>query len=228
MKRLFASLFFLLSANLFADSIGIVQKVHGIVKVKHENSIKKEKVKVCYEIQKGDIITTYAKSNAVLKREDGSHVVLDARSTIRFDGDENLSQEGGKVFYKIIARNARHKLHIKTSFAIIGIKGTTFIVGSEQNSSFVALKEGVVGIQSIKEAFELYKKKVLDEYEAFVRKQQQEFEKFKKQQEDYIVEQTEAFDLEAGKIVSFKGNKAIEDPLESEKEFEKYERMLEE
>ena len=217
-----------MGANLFADSLGIVQKVSGIVKVKHKDSIKKEKVQVCYEIQKGDIITTYTNALAVLKLKDGSRVVLDARSTIRFDGEENLSQKGGKVFYKITSRKARNKLHIKTSFAIIGIKGTTFIVGAERNSSFVALKEGVVGIQSIKEQFELYKKKVLDEYEAFVRKQQQEFERFKRLQEDYIVEQTAEFDLEAGKIVSFDGNKAIEDPLESEKEFEKYERMLEE
>ena len=227
MKKVILSCF-LLVGSLFASSLGIVQKVDGIVKVKHKDSIKKMKVKKGYEIRPGDIISTFRHSHAVLKLADKSSVVLDERSVIAFDAALDWKQKLGKVYYKITSKDVKNKLKIKTNFAIIGIKGTTFVVGADANSSYVALKEGLIGIASIKEEFQLYKKKVLSEYEAYIKQQQKEFEKFKKAQEEYIMTMTKAFDLKAGNVVSFSGEKAIENPLETQEEFERFEQMLRE
>ena len=213
---------------LSASTLGIVQKVDGIVKVKHKDSIKKSKVKNGYEIQEGDIISTFRSSDAVLSLKDDSKVILKSKSTIAFIDADNIHQSGGKVFYKITSRDAKHKLKIKTNFAIIGIKGTTFIVGSDANDSYVALKEGLIGVESIKEQFRLYKKKVLDEYEAYVRKQQQGFKEFKEKGEEYVMEVTPSFDLHAGNVVSFEGDKAVENPLEKEDDFSSFEELLSE
>ena len=226
MKKIF--LFLLFAVVVSANSLGIVQKVDGIVKVKHKDSIKKSKVKKGYEIQAGDILSTFRGADAVLKLADGSDVVVGERSVIAFADTLEFKQSGGKIFYKITSKDAKNKLKIKTDFAIIGIKGTTFIVSADQNSSYVALKEGLIGIASIKEEFQLYKRKVMSEYEAFVKQQQEGFEKYKRQQDEYIVTMAKEFDLEAGKIVSFKGEKAIEDPLPSDEEFKTFEQMLQE
>ena len=212
----------------FASSLGIVQKVDGIVKVKHKDSIKKMKVTKGYEILPGDIISTYRHAHAVLKLADKSSVVLSERSVIAFDTALDWKQKSGKVYYKITSKDVKNKLKIKTNFAIIGIKGTTFIVGADTNSSYVALKEGLIGIASIKEEFQLYKKKVMSEYEAYVKQQKEGFEKFKKEQEEYVMTMTKEFDLSAGNVVSFSGEKAIENPLQSKEEFKRFEQMLQE
>ena len=226
MKKLF--LLLLLGLSLSANSLGIVQKVDGIVKVKHKDSIKKSKVKQGDAILPGDILSTFRNSHAVLKLSDGSDVVLGERSVIAFDDSLDFEQKSGKIFYKITSKDVKNKLKIQTDFAIIGIKGTTFIINADQNSSYVALKEGLIGIKSLKEEFQLYKKRVLSEYEAFLKRQQKEFEKFKKEHEEYVVTMTREFDLEAGKIVSFHGEKAIEDPLKNQEEFKTFEQMLQE
>ncbi len=226
MMKLFIAL--LVGTGVFAASLGIVQKVDGIVKVKNKDSIKKSKVKKGDAIQPGDILSTFRNSHAVLKLADNSNVVVGERSVIVFDDALDFAQNGGKVYYKITSKDLKNKLKIKTKFAIIGIKGTTFIVSADINSSYVALKEGLIGVQSIKEEFQLYKKKVMSEFEAFKKQQEEGFEKFKKEQEEYIVMMTKEFDLEAGNVVSFSGQKAIENPLKSDEEFKTFEQMLQE
>jgi len=88
----------ILFGMLHANSLGIVQKVFGIVKVKSASSIKKTKVKSGYEIKKGDIISTYRNANAVLALNDGSHIVLAERATIAFLDDDSISQNTGKIY----------------------------------------------------------------------------------------------------------------------------------
>ncbi len=226
MKAVLAMLLLSLSTFLYASTLGIVQKVEGIVKVKQKDSIKKKKVTVGYEIQEGDIISTFRKARAVIVLKDNSKIALDERSTISFVNDKGVEQNEGKIYYKITSRDMKNKLQIKTNFAIIGIKGTTFIVGADQNSSYVALKEGLVGIASIKEEFRLYKQKVMDEYEKFLRQQQMEFEKFKNAQVLEYVGNAKEFDLKEGNVVSFDSDKAMEAPLDSDKEFESFEKWL--
>ena len=217
-----------IASMLHAMAIGTVQKVEGIVKVKHKGSIKKSKVDVGYAIQEGDILSTFGKGQALLKLIDGSSVVLGKKSVISFDAPLKWSQKEGKVYYKITKKGTKKALKIKTDFAIIGIKGTTFIVSAEDSKGYVALKEGLIGIASIKEAFRLYKKKVLSEYENYVKTQQREFEKFKQAGEEYVVTTTKEFDLHAGNVVSFSEDKAVERPLQKREEFAEFERLLDE
>lgn len=226
MKFILTTLIVSLFSIVLANTLGVVQKVEGIVKVKPKDSIKKKKVKIGYEIQQGDIISTFRNSNAVLKLKDESVVVLGEKSTISFLAQNNVKQSEGKVYYKITSRDADNKLKIKTNFAIIGIKGTTFVIGSDTNSSYVALKEGLIGIESMKEQFILYKKQVMQQYKNYVNKQMTEFEKYKQDQIKEVGEMTKEFDLHAGKVVSFEGNKATMDKLDSQKEFEEFEKLL--
>ncbi len=212
---------------LYADVLGEVVKVKGIVKVKHKDSIKKTKVKKGYKIQTGDIISTYSKAFAVIKLKDGSDIVLDEKSILSFEDKNKLAQNSGKIFYKITKRDRKNGLKIKTEFAIIGIKGTTFIIKDDNTSKQVALKEGLIGIESIKEEFKLYRKKVLEEYEEYKNKQLSEFEKYKAEANKQIAIMTKEFELESGSSVSFgEDNEAKEGDIDND-EFEKFEKLLE-
>jgi len=224
-------LIFLLSmAFCFASAdiiIGNVEKVKGRVKVKSEVSIKKVRIKSGFNISKGDMIITSKGGFAKIKLKDSSEIVLDENSVISFSSIHDAKQECGKIYYKITSRDAKNSLKIKTSFAIIGIKGTTFIIDATKNPSFY-LKEGIVGIQSIKEEFELYRKEVQQEFENFMAQQYKAYEEYKQVQRPGFAEKTKSFDLHGGKTISFDGNKAIENgwSKKDDEEFEYFEDIV--
>ena len=117
MKIFFISILIsFLSIASASSVIGFVQKVDGNVKVKSEGSLKKSKVKVGFEIQSGDMITTSKKGSVVLKLVDASVIVLDSSSNIYFKTPSDAEQTEGSVYYKITSRNAKHALKIKTPF----------------------------------------------------------------------------------------------------------------
>ena len=189
--------------------VGSIEKLKGNVKVKSEDSIRKSKVKVGLEVKAGDLIITSRNAFAEIKLKDGSQVVLDESSSIIFNSAYSAEQNGGKIYYKISSRDAKNSLKIKTPFAIIGIKGTTFIINATKDAS-VSLKEGLIGVQSIKEEFELYRKEVQKQFEDFMAQQQAAYDEYKQVQRPGFVEKTKEFDLKEKRSVSFDGNKASE------------------
>lgn len=215
---LFLSMFFAILAN--ASVVGSVSSLQGSVKVKSEGSFKKVKASVGFELHSGDLVTTSRRGSVIIKLVDGSDVILDKSSIVHFDSNNLLEQKDGKVFYKITSRDAKNSLKIKTSFAIIGIKGTTFVINATENAS-VSLKEGLIGVQSVKAEFELYRKKVQEEFNKYLSEQQSAFERFKSEQAGYAtVEHTKKFDLKAGNRISFNGSKVKEDSLDEKDNFE--------
>lgn len=210
--KFFVILFFLTLCSILSAStrLGVVESFVGNVKVKSDESIKKSRVFVGLEIKEGDLITTAKKANAKIKLLDGSILILDASSLLHFTSGSDVEQEGGKIFYKIISRNSKNALKIKTPFAIIGIKGTTFIISAGKDSS-VTLKEGLIEVSSIKEEFELYRQKIKAEFNDYKFKQEKEYEKYLNAQNSYEnVKKTRKFDLREKYSVSFVGTRVNE------------------
>lgn len=229
MRLLFLSLFLFCSVILNASAtIGKIEKTEGIVKVKSSDSFKKRKVKSGYEIKEGDLLLTSRKANAVLKLIDGSNIILSQNSTINFTSATAVEQVSGKIFYKITSRDAKNSLKVKTPFAIIGIKGTTFVVNSNKGNEKVSLKEGLIGVKSIKEQFSLYRKEVLAAYNNYVSSQMSEFEKFKNGGKKPKPEVTKEFDLEQGNSVSFSNNVVEESAWDNDNdlEFAEFEKLI--
>ena len=219
------ALFTMLNASAV---IGFVQKVDGSVKVKSEGSFKKNRVKKDLEIKSGDLITTSKKGTVVLKLVDGSILVLDVSSTLHFKTPSDAEQTEGKIYYKITSRDAKNSLKIKTPFAIIGIKGTTFVINATGKAS-VKLEEGLIGVKSIKEDFKLYRKAVMAEYDKYRSSQQSEFEKYKNKQKKGVLEITKEFDLHAGNTISFDDNEVNEQSFSDgdKEEFAYFKKMME-
>lgn len=219
----------LLSTTVYAQKIGVLTKSNGKVKVLKKDSIKKEKVKAGYEINTGDLLITYTKASAVIKLLDGSDVVLDKSSQIQFMAENEIHQNGGSIYYNIVKRGKKNSLKVQTEFAIIGIKGTTFIVNDDNQTKGVSLKEGLIGVASLKEEFELHRKKVLEEYERYKMEQEMGFEAFKKAMQEDIVTNVKEFDLAAGKTISFGENDRVDEAEfkeAQEKQFDRFKDLM--
>jgi len=236
MKLFVLTITLILSNTLYATlPVGIVSLCKGNVKIKHENSIIKQKVKMGTEIREGDLLSSMLKSAAKIKLRDGSVVVLDQSSSIYFQSLLQAEQKSGTILYRITSRDTKNTLKIKTPFAIIGIKGTTFIVNATDNAS-VSLKEGLLGINSLHQEFYLYRKKLEDEFAAFkaqgdkhIKKQKEEFERYKQQQSEYKkVEIVKSFDLKAGNKISFEGRDVKEKSFSKseDSEFQHFYKLL--
>lgn len=206
-----------------------IDSFNGNVKIKREGSIKKEKLSCGLEIKSGDLIVSSKNASAKITLNDKSILILAQKSSIYFNALNSIEQKDGKVLYKITSRSAKHALKVKTPFAIIGIKGTTFIVNSTDKSSYITLKEGLIGVQSLKEEFELYRKKVAEEFDNYRSKEQKDFEKFKTIDDAYeAVVYTKEFDLKHGHRVSFE-NKTVKEESIGQKfknEFEIFEKLF--
>ena len=229
MKLLFSFFMATMLTLLYANEVvGHVVDVKGIVKVSSDGSIKKRNLAVGEELKEKDLVTTLKDATVVIALVDASKIVLDESSSVHFASVKEAKQESGKVYYKITSRNASNALAVKTPFAIIGIKGTTFIVNADANNSGVKLQEGLIGVASIKEEFELYRKQVMAEFNKFVAEQNAGFEEYKQAQTQGFAEITRAFDLQANNSISFDGNKVTESTFtaEDEAEFQKFEALL--
>ena len=209
---------------LNGSKIATIEAFQGKVKVKRADSILKVKARIGMEVDQGDMVITSAQSSAKITMEDNSTIIVDEDAILSFVSPSEITQKQGRVYYKITHKKAHNKLQIKTDFAIIGIKGTTFIIKSSQDKE-VLLQEGVVGVQSIKEAFELYRAQVNAEFEAYKAKQQQGFEAYKNSYQAPII--TDSFELKHNNKVRFDGNKVKEESFGNDEkdEFEYFKQL---
>jgi ferric-dicitrate binding protein FerR (iron transport regulator) len=178
-------------------------------------------------VAKGDVLITGENSAAVIIISDGSSIVIEQNSKFKVNDESVYEQEEGKVYYNIEKREQRG-IEVKTPFAVIGVKGTEFIVNSVKDNQSVALKKGLLNIESLKEQFELHRKEEKSAFEAFIEKTKSAFTDYKEKQKKDFVEFVNEFELEPDKMVSFSDNVVKENEINTdlEKEFEKFRAYL--
>ena len=201
-----------------AASRGKVLKFDGDVEVidaDGETRTVKEKDEPLNEM---DTIVTKDGARVVVQFDDGALSVLDEKSRLRVEKTSWFSYLGGKVYFtfkKVFGESRK----VKTRAATIGIRGTTFIIAEneEKNGESVALKEGLLDVESTGPVFEIHKQKELDEFERFKLEQQaaraqmkDEFEQYKKQTMREFVEYRRKFTLRPNRVISFTGYRVDE------------------
>lgn len=201
---------------------GRVVKTVGDVKVRTSEGNEQAPAKTNNLIKTEDTVVTGKNSRAVVQFNDGSMAVLDQSSSLLIEKTEWLSQIGGKIYFafkKIFGKKPRK---VKTSFVTLGIRGTSFIVDSDEGDEAVALQEGLLNVESPGDDFELHKKKPADDdFASFMQQQQaeankinDEFDEYKKQVQEEFVEYVKEFTLQPNKKISFNGNRVDETELD--------------
>jgi hypothetical protein len=167
------------SAPSVSEVLGNITDYEGKVTLHKEGSPRGKKVKRApTEIKSGQFIRTYAGSKARVKLVDDSKILVTEKSTLEFEDDQNLSVQNGQVLFSINKREATRSLNIITKTAVIGVKGTAFLVDidEELEEGILHLQEGEIEVKSLAEEFEDFKA----EYEQFKKSYLKEFEDFKK------------------------------------------------
>ncbi len=216
---------------------GKILKFSGDVEVVNARGERRFVKKADEPLHEMDTIVTRKGSRVVVRFDDGALSSLDEKSRLRVEKTNWFSYLGGKIYFtfkKVFGEPRR----VKTRAATIGVRGTTFIISenSEQNGESVALKEGLLQIESTGPAFEIHKKKMMDDFAQFRQQQHQaqkkmrdEFEQYKKQTQREFIEYRRNFTLQPDRVISLSGyrvdetvmseaNKADFDAFESEAE----------
>jgi len=220
------------SACAYADEYsGKVIKVDGEVHIIDADGNCHTVEESRFLVREMDTIVTAEGGNAIVRFNDGALSVLNERSSLQVERAGWLSHLGGKIYFtfrKVFGESRQ----VKTRFATLGIRGTTFIIYDDDNGQGVALQEGLLDIESPGPAFEIHRQQVIDEYETFKQKmlqQQQdmhlEFDDYIKQIQQEFIEFKENFTLQPNHVIRFDGIRVDESVFDEniKAEFENFE-----
>jgi len=207
-----AILVLIFSACAYADEYSAkVIKVDGEVHVIDADGHRHTVEESGFAVREMDTVVTAAGGNAVVRFDDGVLSVLDENSRLQVEKTGWLSHLGGKIYFtfrKVFGKPRR----VKTRFATLGIRGTTFIVYDDGKGQGVALQEGLLDIESPGPVFEIHRQQQLDEFETFKQQalqQQQdmrlEFDDYRDQMQSEFIEYSSNFTLQPNHVIRFDG-----------------------
>ena len=214
-------LLFLQPFSLMAEEMpsrGKILKFSGEVEVVNAKGETRTVKKVDETLDEMDTIVTKKDARIVVQFNDGALSVLDEKSRLRVEKTNWFSYFGGKVYFTF-KRVFGESRHVKTRAATIGVRGTTFIISenSEQESESVALKEGLLDVESNGPVFEIHKKREMDEFSQFRQQQQQakqamrdEFSQYKESTRREFIEYRRRFMLKPDRVITLSGYRVDE------------------
>jgi hypothetical protein len=218
----FASIVLLLHAGIAGaeEFRGKVVKVKGDVHIidAHGNRTNVDESK--FLVRELDTIVTDEGGNVIVQFNDGAMTVLDEKSSLQVEKTNWLSHIGGKIYFtfrKIFGQPRQ----VKTAFATLGVRGTTFIVYDNENGKGVALSEWQLEVESPGQDFEIHRKQEMDEFEAFKQQAREHQQALKKEFDDYrnrmqkeFVEYKKNFTLDADHVIRFDGTRVDETAMD--------------
>ena len=208
--------------NVQADDFrGRVVKVQGSVYIVDDKGQKRSPEKSQFLVNNNETVVTGKDGKAVVQFDDGALSVLSEQSKVKVEKSGWLSHLSGKIFYLFRkVTNKEQPRKVKTGFATIGIRGTTFIVYDDGDEKRVSLEEGKLNIESPDKPYEIHKPQQADDFETFKNQLQekrqalnQEYDEYKQKVAKDFVEYKKSFDLEANRTISFSGNRVDEADL---------------
>jgi len=161
-------------------------------------------------------IQTGSNQRIAIKTVDGGVMVAGNNAKIKIVKPGFFSHLFGKIYY-FFKKEKREQVTIQTPTATIGIRGTKFIIDSEDNtdSEKVSLVEGQLNFDAKDDQyFELYEQRELNEFELFKLEQQAEFNEYKEQIMEEFVAFKKSIELDQGNALVFDGNKVTQTPLD--------------
>lgn len=220
------------SSSIYAEEFRAkLVKVSGSVHIVDEDGNHHTVEESKFLVRQMETIVTADSGNAVVKFNDGTLSVLDRNSSLRVGKTGWLSHLGGKIYF-VFDKFFGGERRVKTRFATIGIRGTSFIVYDDDSGQAVALQEGLLAIESPDSVFEIYRQQNRDEFDAYkqqVLDQQQvlnaEYDDYREKIRREFVEYRQSFTLKPEHIIRFDGARVdeglIDDDIRAEfKSFE--------
>jgi len=225
MKNLIISIVLVLGISItgFAQQVaGHIEKFEGKVILYPYGSVRGISAKNNLEFKVKDSIRAFQKSTAFIKFIDQSKIVLNENSILYVKDIQNLNLKNGKVVFEIQKQDDKQGIKIATKTAIIGVKGTKFLINVNKDEVDVILKEGEITVSAVKGEFKRYLKKEEEDFNKFVQDTKQDYEEYKKKVQEEFVEFVKEFTMKDEMAISIKGKEVrdLKDTKEFDDEFE--------
>ncbi len=211
-----------LAASSHADVVATVTRIEGDVRIFDHDGGERRVLGPGDTLLASETIATGEQSRVALSYGDGSITVLEENSGLLLTTKKLLRYLSGTLYFVINkVAPGETPVSISTGAATIGIRGTTFAIYDEQQGNAIALKEGLLNIESTTTPFEVRSPAPVNEFEAFKQQRQEgakareaEFRDYVARQQREFVEYKQAFLLKAHQVVRFEGQKATQKPLD--------------
>ena len=181
------------------------------------------------EISTGSEIITEGNQKLAMKTTAGDIIVVDANSRLVIKKPSLLNQLFGKIYF-LFASRLDNKVEVQTATAVIGIRGTNFLLTTSNNggTDLISLENGKLNIDSPDDTlFKIYKEKEINEFDQFkeetqagLKKIDTEFESFKEELDREFVEYKSSIELSAGKTLKIVGRDLVTVELTDEQQDE--------
>jgi len=235
----FAGLFGILTASGSpAGELIEVVKSEGSVEVRQQDQQAGADAETRSVLSTKYILVTGRDGRAVVRVGQSGYVVVERNSTIEINKSGNhanlFRQVTGMIFYAMnsIRGKLRPPIKIRTNVAIIGIRGTRFLVADLQDRKEIGVRKGSISVTSPGEEFEIHRKAQEDEFAAFkkeaqdaIDREKREFSEYQAENEREFIEYKREFGLAADRMATFDGRRVTERTLsgESKKDMESLE-----
>lgn len=191
-----------------AEKVGAISSINGRVTLYDGVSPRGEKVENTETpIFVKNRVATKSSSTAIINMIAEDKIALTENSMLTIEGINTYKPEEGKVVFSIKTRGQTAGLNIQLKTAVIGVKGTEFLIDTTADGEQDCyLKEGEVEVTPIEGQFKKYMEVQMDEYEAYVRKMAGEYDQYLKELEEQYVEYVDKIVIKAGNAWSIRGN----------------------
>lgn len=228
----------LVTGSCQAGEVNEIIRAEGSVEIRQQEQQAGEPVGTSSILPAKFILVTGPNGRAVVRVGQTGYVVVERNSKIEVNNSRDRAnffrQVTGMIFYAMnsIRGTLRPQIKIRTNAAIIGIRGTRFLVADLQDRKEIGVRKGSISVTSPGEDFEIHRKAQEDEFAAFKKQAQdaidqekREFSEYKANNEREFIEYKREFALAADRMVSFDGRRVTERSLsgESKKDMESLE-----
>jgi len=186
---------------------GVVTSFEGTVTVHPKGAVRGRAVTASgATLEVGDAIRTRSASRAMVELSDGSRVMVESDSTLRLLGRDSLEPQKGRVLFDIRTQGKVSGVIVHTPTAVLGVKGTRFVVEPQDDGARVFLKDGELAVSAKQGKFTRAGRGRSARAAADPRT-----EAFKKRLDAEFAEALAEFRLQAGEAVDIRGQNV--DPI---------------
>jgi hypothetical protein len=183
-------------------------KVQGKVELRDAKGKNLGAVRVGTPLKTGETLQASSNGTAAIKTAEGDLVVVSKDSAVRVKDERNVFEQlMGKVLY-FFRSTKQTERRVELQTAILGIRGTEFLVDASGSTAAIALKEGKLDVDSKQDGFNVYQRNEADEFEAFKREQREGVERERKEFEEYKAKIREEF-IAFQKSVKLEANQSL-------------------
>jgi len=203
-------LFLGLSLNiLYAASAGIVVSLKGDARIFTKGVVVPKNVVEGMSLEVGQTLKTRLSGEANIKLLDNTKVIVASNSSLEILELKKLAVGGEKVLFKVAKQNDVKGLSVVTQSAIIGIRGTTFMISSDEKAQAIYLQEGEINV-----------KPPVGTFKSYLKSDEEEFNQYKEQLEKEFAKYVEDITMKGGSAVSIDGNEVRQLTMSKEIEVE--------